>query len=67
MLQGYAAIIRDPLRTQGSYADSGWLCIYDLEPALQGETKDLLFLSTERCKFCVLEYNQETGAPTLVP
>ncbi|CAK0750170.1 hypothetical protein CVIRNUC_001969 [Coccomyxa viridis] len=26
-----------------------------------GETKDLLFLSTERCKFCVLEYNQETG------
>ncbi|CAL5227828.1 g10856 [Coccomyxa viridis] len=26
-----------------------------------GESKDLLFLSTERCKFCVLEYNSETG------
>ncbi|EIE24281.1 hypothetical protein COCSUDRAFT_28729 [Coccomyxa subellipsoidea C-169] len=26
-----------------------------------GESKDLLFLSTERYKFCVLEYDSETG------
>ena len=64
---GKAGIIRDPLRIQGCHTDSKWLCDCHLEHALQGETKDLLFLSTERCKFCVLEYNQETGAPTLVP
>ena len=28
---------------------------------LQGERKDLLFLSTERYKFCVLEYDSATG------
>ena len=28
---------------------------------MQGEHKDLLFLSTERYKFCVLEYDTETG------
>lgn len=29
----------------------------------QGEAKDLLFILTERYKFCVLEYNAATGAP----
>ena len=29
--------------------------------AAQGESKDLLFLSTERYKFCVLEYDSDTG------
>jgi hypothetical protein len=27
----------------------------------QGEVKDRLFLSTERYRFCVLEYDEETG------
>ncbi len=28
----------------------------------QGEKKDLLFMLTERYKFCVLEYDASTGA-----
>lgn len=31
--------------------------------AWQGAAKDLLFLSTERYKFCVLEYDTASGAP----
>ena len=33
--------------------------------ARQGEATDLLFILTERYKFCVLEYNAATGAPQL--
>ena len=62
---GYALIVRDPMSIQGSHTDSEGLRHHYPEHAMQGEIKDLLFLSTERCKFCVLEYNQETGAPTL--
>lgn len=28
----------------------------------QGESKDVLFLSTERYKFCVIEYDAETNS-----
>jgi hypothetical protein len=44
-----------------------WRCVSALTAycALQGETKDLLFILTERYKFCVLEYNAATGVPQL--
>ena len=34
---------------------------------VQGEAKDLLFISTERYKFCVLEWDSRTGAPHPLP
>jgi hypothetical protein len=33
------------------------VCALTASYALQGETKDLLFILTERHKFCVLEYS----------
>lgn len=40
-------------------ARPGWA---SLSRYAQGEAKDLLFISTERYKFCVLEWDSSTGA-----
>ena len=58
-------LFRPPVRARdggGGGVPASALTVYC---ALQGEATDLLFILTERYKFCILEYNTATGAPQL--